>query len=426
MNAMAAPTKPKVTVGVCGGVAAYRAVEVVRALQDAALDPHVVMTASAEEFVRPLTFAAVSGHNVISTLWIGGVVPEGTSSVEHIQEAQTTAALLIVPATANILGKLANGIADDFLTTLYTAIPPTTPVIIAPAMNLVMWQHPAIQANVATLRARGAILIDPGTGHLACGMQGSGRLAEIPFIVAAVQTALASQATEKDLIAETILITAGGTREPIDSVRFLGNRSSGKMAYALATQAIRRGARVLLVSAPTTLPIPTGVEFFPVTSADEMRTQALALLPRATAILKAAAVADFRPATLAPGKLHRDEALTLTLTPTPDIVAELVRHKSPGTLVIAFAAEAGHDTPRARAKLERKGVDAIVLNDISDPSQGFDSDSNAGTILLRNHNAQIEIPLMSKLHMASRILDQLVQMRRFAPADRFTPAGPGE
>ena len=408
---------PRITVGVCGGIAAYRAVELVRALQQAHFDPHVVMTSAAEQFVTPLTFAAISGHRVVTSLWTGPEVPEGVegepalSSIEHIEEAQTTRALVIAPATASLLAKLAHGLADDFLTTMYLATP--APVVIAPAMNVVMWDHPAVQANVATLRARGNIVVEPGAGYLACGMQGGGRLAELPAIVHALQSALSP--AKLDLELETVLITAGGTREPIDGVRFLGNRSSGRMGYALAEEALSRGARVLLISAPTALACPRGAELIPVSTADEMRQAVLAQLPRATLVLKAAAVADFRPIQLAPGKLVRSGGLTLTLEPTEDIVAEVVRRKPAGTLVIAFAAEipeAGADAvSRARQKMLRKGVDAIVVNDVSVAGVGFDSDSNAGAILTATGNR--EIPKMSKRAMASAILDEAISLRRF-------------
>lgn len=405
--------KPRVTVGVCGGIAAYRAVELVRALQQAGLDPHIAMTAAAQQFVTPLTFAAISGHRVLTTLWTGSEVPgDESSSIEHIAEAQSTRALVIVPATADILAKFAHGHADDFLTTLYLATP--APVVIAPAMNAVMWQHPAVQANVATLRARGNIFVAPGEGYLACGMVGAGRLAELADIVAATQRAIAQAAKPKDLELETVLITAGGTREPIDGVRFLGNRSSGRMGYALAEEALSRGARVILVSAPTALTPPPAAEFIPVNTAAEMRSAVLAALPRATLVLKAAAVADFRPAVANPGKLHRTEALTLTLEPTEDIVAEVVRRRAPETLVIAFAAEipeAGEDpVTRGRRKLHRKAVDAILVNDVSSPGLGFDSDSNAGILLLASGES-IAIPATTKRHMAAQILDAAVRLR---------------
>jgi phosphopantothenoylcysteine decarboxylase/phosphopantothenate--cysteine ligase len=401
----------KVTVGVCGGVAAYRAVELVRALQQAGFDPHVVMTASAKEFVTPLTFAAVSGHRVIETLWTGGEVPEGdasvehgNSSIEHIAEAQTTGALVIVPATANVLAKLAHGLADDFLTTMYVATP--APTIIAPAMNVVMWEHPAVQANISVLRARGNVIVEPGAGYLACGMQGSGRLAELPEIVAAVTRALEKP---RDLAGETVLVTAGGTREPIDGVRFVGNRSSGRMGYALAEEALARGAKVILVTAAQGIAAPAAAEVIPVSTASEMRGAVLASLPRATMVLKAAAVADFRVRQPVDGKLERAGKLTLELEATEDIVAEVVRRRLPGTIVIAFAAEvpgaAGDAVSRGRAKMLRKGVDAIVVNDVSVEGLGFDSDRNAGTLLIGER--WVELPPTSKREMARRIFDEL-------------------
>jgi phosphopantothenoylcysteine decarboxylase/phosphopantothenate--cysteine ligase len=408
------PIPPKVTVGVCGGIAAYRAVELVRALQQAGLDPHVAMTAAAQQFVTPLTFAAISGHRVLTSLWTGAEVPEDeSSSIEHIAEAQSTRALIVVPATADILARFAHGLADDFLTTLYLATP--APVLLAPAMNVVMWQHPAVQANVATLRARGNVFVAPGEGYLACGMIGAGRLADLSDIVAATQQAITQASRPKDLELETVLVTAGGTREPIDGVRFLGNRSSGRMGYALAEEALSRGARVILISAPTALVPPAGAEFIPVTTAAEMRSAVLAALPRATLVLKAAAVADFRPAAAQPGKLPRSEALTLNLEPTEDIVAEVVRRRAPGTLVIAFAAEIpalGEDPlARAREKLKRKGVDAMLVNDVSSPHLGFDSDHNAGTLLLAAGES-IPIPTTTKRQMSAQILDTAIHLRR--------------
>jgi phosphopantothenoylcysteine decarboxylase/phosphopantothenate--cysteine ligase len=395
----------KVTVGVCGGIAAYRAVELVRALQQAGLDPHVVMTAAAKEFVTPLTFAAVSGHRVIDSLWTGGEVPEGTSSVEHIEEAQTTGALVIVPATANRLAKLAHGIGDDFLTTLYLATP--APVVIAPAMNVVMWDHPAVRANLAILRGRNHVIVEPGAGYLACGMQGSGRLADLPEIVAAVSQVLSRTA---DCAGHTVLITAGGTREPIDGVRFLGNRSSGRMGYALAEEALSRGAKVILVTAAQALATPVGAEVVPVATAAEMREAVLKALPRATIVLKAAAVADFRVRHRVAGKLERRHGLTLELEPTEDIVAEVVQRKVPGTVVVAFAAEIpgapGDAIGRGRAKMLRKGVDAILVNDVSVTGLGFDSERNAGTLLVGERC--VDLPAMSKREMARRIFDEVV------------------
>jgi phosphopantothenoylcysteine decarboxylase/phosphopantothenate--cysteine ligase len=427
----------KVTVGVCGGIAAYKALDLVRALQQAGLDPHVVMTRAAEEFVRPLTFAALSGHKVITSLWPSSGPSSDSdagssaasvedSAIEHIAEAQSTQLLVVAPATADTLAKFAHGLADDFLSTLYLAT--TAPVVLAPAMNVNMWNHPATQANVATLTARGAILVPPASGYLACGMIGNGRLAETPEIVAAVLAALGQERADvpardrNDLNRETILVTAGGTREPIDPVRFLGNRSSGKMGYALAAAAVARGARVILVSAPTALMPPVGCEFVPVTTAAEMRVAVLDSLPRATAVIGAAAVSDFRPATVAPEKLRRTGGLTLALEPTPDILAEVGLHRDPATLVIAFAAETESASilENGRAKLERKGADAIVINDVSQPGIGFDSDANAATILTATD--QVDLPPMPKSAMADRILDQLAALRATSQRSEARPA----
>jgi phosphopantothenoylcysteine decarboxylase/phosphopantothenate--cysteine ligase len=408
--------RTKVTVAVSGGIAAYKALDLVRALQQAGLDPHVVMTRAAEQFVTPLTFAAISGHKIITSLWTAG--DEGAASadavqdsaIEHIAEAQTTQALIVAPATAHTLAKFAHGLADDFLSTMYLAT--TAPVLLAPAMNVNMWNHPATQANVAILKQRGAVIIPPGSGYLACGMTGSGRLADTPALVAAVLEALDRRTVAKsDLARETILITAGGTREAIDPVRYLGNRSSGKMGYALASAAAARGARVILVSAPTALTPPQGCEFVPVTTAEEMRAAVLEHLACATVVIGAAAVSDFRPASVAAEKLRRKGGLTLELESTPDILAEAAALSAPGALLIAFAAETDSVAAldNGRAKLIRKGADAIVINDVSQPGIGFDSDSNAATLLTLDD--QIVLPAMSKLEMANLILDQVLRLR---------------
>jgi phosphopantothenoylcysteine decarboxylase/phosphopantothenate--cysteine ligase len=410
----------KMTVGVAGGIAAYKAVEVVRQLQDAGLDPHVVMTAAAEKFIQPLTFAAITGHKVISSLWNEDAGASGgeVSGIEHINEAQTTAALVIVPATADILARFAHGIADDFITTMYLAT--TAPVIVAPAMNVVMWQHPATQANLETLRKRGVTIVEPDSGYLACGMVGGGRLAEESAIVAAVAEVLAHPSARKkldlpagkkfDLAGETILITAGGTREAIDPVRFIGNRSSGKMGYALAAAARSRGARVILISAPTALPTPEGCELVPVTSSEEMRTAVLAKLDESTIVIMAAAVSDYRVAQAAPQKLKREGPLILQLEPTADILKEIVKQRNPDTLVIGFAAETEDVLANGRAKLVRKGADALVINDVSGNETGFDSDRNAGWFL--TPETQVELSESTKVEMAERILDRAVLLRK--------------
>ncbi|WP_263366805.1 bifunctional phosphopantothenoylcysteine decarboxylase/phosphopantothenate--cysteine ligase CoaBC [Edaphobacter bradus] len=400
----------KVTVGVCGGIAAYKAVEVVRQLQDAGFDPHVVMTRAAEEFVQPLTFAAITGHKVISSLWSEDAGASGgeLSGIEHINEAQTTAALVVVPATADIVAKFAHGIADDFLSTMYLAT--TAPVILAPAMNVVMWQHAAVQANLATLRERGTTIVEPGSGYLACGMVGGGRLAEESQIVAAVGEVLSKTPATKDLAGETVLVTAGGTREPIDPVRFIGNRSSGKMGYTIAEAAQRRGARVILVSAPSALEAPAGVcELVRVVTSEEMETAVMQRLGEASLVVMAAAVSDYRMAEVATQKLKREGPRTLKLEPTADILQEIVARRRPGTLVIGFAAETEDVLVNGRAKLKRKGADALVVNDVSGSETGFDSDQNAGTFLTAE--TAVALPVMTKAQMAERILDEVVRLR---------------
>ena len=397
----------KVTVGVCGGIAAYKSVELVRLLQDAGYDPHVVMTRAAEEFIRPLTFAAITGHKVITSLWqedAGIGSEEDESGIEHINEAQTTQLLIVAPATAHVLAKFAHGQADDFLSTMYLAT--TAPVIMAPAMNVNMWNHPAARANVDILRARGVTFIEPGSGYLACGMVGGGRLAEGAAILAAVQTTLASSS---NFAGETVLITAGGTREAIDPVRFIGNRSSGRMGFAIAEAAQRRGARVILICASTTVPVPAGCEVICVSSAAEMRAAALERLNEATIVIMAAAVSDYTVKQAATQKLKREGSRTIELEPTQDILREIATKRNPATLVIGFAAETSDVLANGRAKLERKGVDAVVVNDVSSSELGFDSSRNAGIFLTRDR--AVEIPAMSKSEMAGRILDEVRLLR---------------
>jgi phosphopantothenoylcysteine decarboxylase / phosphopantothenate---cysteine ligase len=418
----------KVTVGVCGGIAAYKSVELVRLLQDAGFDPHVVMTKAAEEFVRPLTFAAISGHKVITSLWgedAGAGSEDDESSIEHIHEAQTTKLLIVAPATADTLAKFAHGLADDFLSTMFLAT--TAPVIVAPAMNVNMWNHPATRANVETLRSRGVKVIEPGSGYLACGMVGGGRLAEPAAIVAAVAEtlggtvvvpSLAKAAVQPvvaeqnlDFVGETMLVTAGGTREAIDPVRFIGNRSSGRMGYAVAEAARRRGARVILVSAPTSLDVPEGIEIVRVVTADEMRTAMMQRLRETTVVVMAAAVSDYRVRSVAAQKIKREAArpVLLELEATEDILREVVERRVAGTIVVGFAAETEDALANGRLKLARKGVDAVVVNDVSVDGIGFDSDQNAGSFLTRG--GEVELPTMSKGAMADRILDEIVKMR---------------
>ena len=396
----------KVTVGVSGGIAAYKAAELVRALQRQALDVHVVMTDAAREFVQPLTFAALTGHKVITGLWSSGTADSNLdSAIQHIAEAQWPDALVVAPATANTLAKFAHGIADDFLTTMYLAT--TAPVIVAPAMNVNMWMHPATQANLETLKSRGVRVIEPGSGYLACGMVGDGRMAEPEVIAENVLQVLNSR---NDLAGEVVLVTAGGTREALDPVRFIGNRSSGKMGYAIAEAAINRGARVILVSAPTRLRAPANCEVIPVITADEMRAAVLSRLDEVSIVIKAAAVADYRPVIKAEQKIKRSGPISIELIPTEDILAEVVRQRKSGTLVIGFAAETENVIEHGRDKLLRKGVDAIVINDVARPGLGFDSDNNAATFL--TVQTAIELPEMSKRLLAERILDEIHSLRR--------------
>jgi len=397
----------RVTVGVSGGIAAYKAAELVRALQRQAIEVHVVMTEAACKFIQPLTFAALTGHKVITSLWdeTGTAAGAYDSSIEHIGEAQWADALVVAPATANILAKFAHGIADDFLSTLYLAT--QTPVLVAPAMNTNMWEHPATQANLETLRERGVRIVEPGNGPLACGTVGPGRMAEPEEIAEAVLDTLGRR---HDLAGETVLVTAGGTREALDPVRFLGNRSSGKMGYALAEAAHSRGAKVILVSGPTALHPPAHYELIGITTAAEMRAAVLDRMIEATLIIKAAAVADYRPTSVSDQKLKRTGPLTLELAPTEDILAEVAKRRRPGQLIVGFAAETENRMENGRAKLLRKGADAIVVNDVSGASIGIDADNNAATFL--TSTTAIELPEMTKRKLADRILDEILTLRR--------------
>jgi len=394
----------KIALGVTGGVAAYKAAELVRRLQQEKLDVQVVMTRAAQEFITPLTFAALTGQKVITEMFASAdAAPANVeSAIEHIAVAQRIDLLLVAPATADILGQFAHGIAGDFLGTLYLAT--KAPVIVAPAMNVNMWEHPATQENIATLRARGVHVVDPGEGYLACGMTGAGRLASTEAIVEKVCAVLGLR---RDLEGRTVLVTAGPTREDIDPVRFLTNRSSGKMGYALAEAAIRRGARVILVSGPTDLTVPGGVDWIPVRSTQEMRHAVRERAVEANVIIMAAAVSDYRPAASHTQKLKRGEgSLTLQLEPTPDILAELGREKG-SRILVGFAAETTQLAENARAKLARKGADMIVANDVTQEGAGFDADTNIVTLFLRD-GREIPLPKLTKFEVANRILDAVL------------------
>lgn len=400
----------RIALGVSGGIAAYKAAEVVRLLQDRGVTVQVVMTAAAQEFVRPLTFAALSGEKVITGLFGSDAEqPNLDSAVEHIAVAQSIDALLVAPATADVIAKFAQGIANDFLSTLYLAT--EAPVILAPAMNVSMWQHPATQGNLQVLRERGVSIVEPGSGYLACGMIGTGRLAEPDEIVAATLERLG---VSQDLAGETVLITAGPTQEPIDPVRYLGNRSSGKMGYALAEGALRRGAKVILISGPTALQPPAAAETIFVETAQQMRTAVLDRWEKAGMIIMAAAVVDYHVKSFSPEKIKRKGALELQLEPNPDILADLGSLRDaagkPTPILIGFAAETENLLENARAKLSKKRVDAIVLNDVARPGIGFNSDRNQVTIVTASE--AIALPEASKQEIAQKILEAAARLRR--------------
>ncbi len=399
-------TAMRITLGVTGGVAAYKAAELVRRLQQDGFTLQVVMTRGAREFVTPLTFAALSGQKVITDLFgESGGEANLESAIEHIAVAQRTDLLLVAPATADILAKFARGIADDFLTTLYLAS--TAPVVLAPAMNVNMWNHAATQENVEMLRARGVKIVDPDEGYLACGMTGAGRLAGQEAIVAAVHEALHAA---RDLAGERILVTAGPTCEDLDPVRYLTNRSSGKMGYAVAKAAARRGANVILVSGPTSLETPAGVERISVRSAEEMQRAVQEKVASCSIAIFAAAVADYRPAQTSGQKIKRNkESLTISLEPTPDILAGVARNKGE-RFIVGFAAETDHVAENARKKLAAKNADLIVANDVTTEAAGFDHDTNVVTLFARD-GRDLSLPRMSKNEVAQRVLDEIVRLR---------------
>lgn len=410
----------RIALGISGGVAAYKAAELVRRLQQEKLEVQVVMTRSAKEFITPLTFAALTGEKVITEMF--GEEAGGTanleSAIEHIAVAQRIDLLVVAPATANVLAHFARGIADDFLTTLYLAT--TAPVVVAPAMNVNMWEHPATQENLDILRARGVHVVNPDEGYLACGMTGAGRLAGVEPIA---QTVCAVLGIRHDFEEETVLVTAGPTCEDLDPVRFMANRSSGKMGYALADAARRRGARVILVSGPTALTPPTGVECFQVRTAEEMHRAVLDRAAECTVVMKAAAVADYRPVAPFSRKIKRGAGrLTIELEPTPDILADLARRKG-DRIVVGFAAETDHLSEHAREKLAAKQVDLIVANDVTQDGAGFDQDTNI-VMLFTGDGRELSLPRMSKFDVANRVLDEVLRLRhaaRQSGAVRGTP-----
>jgi phosphopantothenoylcysteine decarboxylase/phosphopantothenate--cysteine ligase len=388
---------PLIALGVTGGIGAYKAVEVARDLQKRGHEVAAIMTHSARQFVGEVTFEAITRRRVIADQFARGA----NADIEHISLASDIALLLVAPATANVIGKFANGIADDFLTSLYLAT--RAPVLMAPAMNTNMLEHEAVRRNMAALQARGVRFVDPGEGYLACGWIGKGRLAE-PEAIAAAADAIVRPAGS--LLGRMVVVTAGPTYEDIDAVRYVGNRSSGRMGYAVAAEAARRGARVLLIAGPTTLEAPAGVELARVRSAAEMHKAVLSASGAADIVVMAAAVADYTPGRPTDGKIEKDDGpLELTLVRTPDILAELGRTRGGAArpVLVGFAAESGDPVARGREKLRRKSVDLIVANDISRPDAGFDSEMNAATIIGRE--SEDDFALGPKPLLAARILD---------------------
>jgi phosphopantothenoylcysteine decarboxylase/phosphopantothenate--cysteine ligase len=390
-----------IALGVCGGIGAYKAVEIARGLQKNGHDVVAIMTRSAEQFVGPLTFEAITRREVITDQWKAGA----NADIEHISIASNIDLLLVAPATANTIGKFANGLADDFLSSLYTAT--RAPVLIAPAMNTNMFEHPAVAKNLETLIARGVRVVDPGAGYLACGWIGKGRLAEPDTVVAAAEAVLRGR-TQATLAGRSLLITAGPTFEDIAPVRFVGNRSSGRMGYAIAAEALRRGAAVTLVTGPTHLTPPHGADVVKVRSAAEMHAAVMERVAGRDAVVMSAAVADYTPAAPEEQKVKKsDGPVTITLHRTRDILGDLGKLPQRPVL-IGFAAETQDVVRYAQDKLTQKGADLIVANDVSRRDAGFDVDTNAVTLV--SSNGAEDVPLQSKDAVAARILDRVEQL----------------
>lgn len=397
----------KVALGVSGGIAAYKAIEVLRGLQRAGVEVRVAMTKRACEFVQPLTFRALSGSHVI----VDDYANDNPDPIAHITFSQSVDLLLVAPATANIIGKFANGIADDFLTSTYLAS--ASPVLIAPAMNTRMWDHPATKRNVDRLKADRVVFVEPDNGDMACGTIGPGRLSEPDRIVSAALDLLRQSKTLKDLSGERLLITVGATREELDPVRFISNRSSGKMGFAIAECAARRGAEVTIVAGITSANPPRDIKLVRALSAEEMAKVVDEHLDQTSIFIGAAAVADYRPSQRVDQKIKKsDSSLTLVLEPTRDILSETARNRRNGTLVIGFAAETENVIKNASLKLTSKSLDAIVANDVSRTDSGFESELNAVTILTRDNSGVMELPTMTKDLIADEILDVVVKLRK--------------
>ena len=401
--------KFRVGLGVCGGIAAYKAIEVLRLLQKADCEISVAMTKHATEFIQPLTFRALTENYVL----IDDYDENNPDPIAHINFSQNIDLLLIVPATANIIAKFANGIADDFLTSTYLAS--NAPVMIAPAMNVTMWNHAATQRNIEQLKSDGVHFVAPVSGELACKTVGTGKLEDVENIAAQALDLLNSkfkiQNSKLDLKTENVLITVGGTREAIDPVRFISNHSSGKMGFAVAEMAQKRGANVTVVCGVTTIELPKNIEIISAISAQEMFDAVMKNLPEASIFIGAAAVADYRPKQIAEVKIKKtvNNIYNLELEKTPDILANVSKNRHENLLVVGFAAETNDVVNYAKSKLEKKNLDLVVANDITKKGAGFNSDTNIATIISREN--EIDLPLMSKRELADKILDEVLKFR---------------
>ena len=395
--------KPCVVLGVTGGIAVYKACELLRLLQKRGIDVFVVMTQNACRFVAPLTFETLSGHPVA----VDTFDRPQTWEVEHIALAKRADLFLIAPATANIMGKMACGIADDMLST--TVMATRAPVLVAPAMNTGMWENAAVQQNVKTLRARGVEIVAPVSGHLACGDSGAGKLEDVEVIA---ERACELLFAKKDMEGLRVMVTAGPSREALDPVRYISNRSSGKMGYAIAQAAQKRGAEVTLLSGPVAIEAPLGVKLLPFTTTQELLDRASELAREQDLLIQAAAPADYRAKEVAPQKIKKQggEPMTFTLVENPDVAATLGKAKRSGQVFVGFAAETNDVLAHAKDKLARKNLDMIVANDVTRPGAGFDVDTNIVTLITKD--GQEALPMMSKAEVAQRILDRALALRR--------------
>ena len=399
---MGEKAKKCVVLGVTGGIAAYKACELLRLLQKQGADVYVVMTKNAGRFVAPLTFETLSGHPVACDTF----ERPATWEVEHVALAKRADLFLIAPATANILAKMACGIADDMLST--TVLATRAPVLVAPAMNTGMWENPATQYNLSVLVSRGVRVVAPASGHLACGDSGAGKLEDVAVIAQAAMDILSGQ--ERDMEGLRVMVTAGPSREALDPVRYISNRSSGKMGYAIARAAQRRGAQVTLLSGPVALSCPQGVELVPFTTTGELLERASALAAQQDVLIQAAAPADYRAREVSPTKIKRTgETLMVELVPNPDIAAALGERKRAGQTLVGFAAETNDVVANAQGKLRRKSLDLIVANDVTRAGAGFDVDTNIITLI--DAGSTRELPLMTKREAADRILDRVLELR---------------